>query len=732
MNSRIIKTLKVLLYSTPAVAMIVGSSMIFPFITAKSFAFRLIVELCAMLYVALAIVDKSYRPKKNYLFISFATFVAVMFVADVFALNPIRAFWSNFERMEGFVLIAHLFAYLTVLAMVLREKRDWYTMLYSTVAVSVFMTFFAYLQFFGGAVINQGGVRLDGTLGNSAYLATYMVFHIFFLLYLWVSDKNKVKGISNAVAWGSAIYILYYLYKITVNDDMFNFTYSGGVILLLAFLTIVKMVVIRTVEFYKKFEHLSIHGLYASLILAELGILYYTATRGATLGLIGGIVLAAFIIVFTERENKKVRKIASTILVIIIVLIAGFYSVRKSDFVQHSPVLNRFANISLNDPTQARAIIWPMAIESFIEHPVLGWGQDNFIYAFTKYYRPELIRHEAWFDRTHNTYLDWLVAGGALGFIAYLSLYLFGVWTLAKSRILNNREKSILLGLFFAYGFLNLFIFDNLVSYVMFMILLALADFSGRNIEVDHKTKVEEVDPGLLVILISVFIGGALLVNYKPYEQNVTLAKGISNIRTDLGVGLKQMTDALHLSGMGQIESAEQLLQVAGAVFSAPNVPLADKNIIAKKVFEELKFVADRNPFDARPEMALASFLIDMGQPEAAIMHLENARTLTPNKQPIYYMFAQAHFIMADKTKDPEYLKLGLESLKHAYELAPGFNEPKYMYTRGLIITKHFKEAIELMKQMENVKEFLSPQIIKILTDNGYEAEINGLISAQN
>jgi O-antigen ligase len=725
MNNIISKTLKSLLYSIPAIAMIVGNSMIFPFITGKSFMFRIVVELCTFLYLTLAIVDKSYRPKKNYLFISFATFVSVMFLADVFALNPARAFWSNFERMEGFVLIAHLFAYFTVMAMVFKDKRDWYTMLYSTVAVSVFMTFFAYLQFFGGAVINQGGTRLDGTLGNSAYLATYMVFHIFFLLYLWVSDKNRIKGISNAVAWGSVIYIVYYIYRLMLNDDTFNYTRVGGYILLLGFLTVVKMIVIRNTQFYKRFEHLSIHGLYAFFILAEGGILYYTATRGAILGLIGGISLSTLIIVFTERENKR---LAASVLALFVIFIIGFYSFRKADFIQKSPVLNRFANISLNDPTQARAIIWPIAIESFIEHPVLGWGQDNFIYAFTKYYRPELIRHEAWFDRTHNTYLDWLVAGGVLGFLAYMSLYIFAIWTVIRSKIFHHKEKAIILGLFFAYGFLNLFIFDNLVSYMLFVLLLAFADFGGRETQEVHKHKIEEVEAGLLAVMAGLFVLVALLINYKPYEQNITLAQGIGSMRTNLNTGLTEMTSSLHYSEMGQIEASEQLLQITDVVLAAPNVPITDKNAFANKVFDELKFVSDKNPFDARTKIAMASFLVDVGQPEEALKYIEQAKVLSPKKQPIYYAYAQAYFVMADKDKNTEYLKEGLSALKYAYDLSPGFNDPAYMYARGLIITKHYKEALEVIAKMENIRDFLSPQIVKILTDGGYGTEVQKIL----
>lgn len=726
MNNFILKTIKFLLYTLPIVSVVVANSMFFPFITGKVFLFRVIVELVFCLYVALAFADPHYRPKRNKLFVSFAAFVAVIFVADMFALDAAKAFFSNFERMEGFVLLAHLFAYFVILTNVFKTKQDWTVMIASSVAVSVFMTFFAYLQFFGGAVINQGGTRLDGTLGNSAYMATYMLFHIFFLLYLWFSNGNKVKGIGDIMIGGSSLYIVYYLYELSIKN--LDFTRVGGIILVLALLALLKACWFRFGDTFKKLEHLYAGSLYAIFILAEIIILYYTATRGAMLGLIGGMFLAAIIIAFTEKENKLIRNSAIILVTGIVVLVIGFVAIKDSSFVKNSPVLTRFASISISDTkTQARAIIWPMAIEAFQEKPILGWGQDNFIFAFAKYYRPEMVRHEAWFDRTHNSFLDWLVAGGVLGFVGYVSLYLFALIQLWKSRAFSRREKAVLIGLFSAYAFQNLFIFDNLISYMLFILMLGLSDL---DIEAQNKKRnsFEEIEAPLLASVFAIFVILLFLVNYRPYAQNITLSKGISPQKEGVTKNLSLLKNALSYGPTGEIESAEQMNRLAMNILGSNNVSDQDKNTFGLATLKALKDITEKYPQDVRGYINFGSFLADVGLYDDAIPTLEKAKEISPKKQQIYFSLAKAYLLKGEKEKDQKYTDKALETLKYAYELAPGFDESKIVYVQALVVSGRIGEALSIANTMDDPGRFTTPAIIKYVVEKGYIKEATAIL----
>ena len=117
-------------------------------------------------------------------------------------------------------------------------------------------------------------------------------------------------------------------------------------------------------------------------------------------------------------------------------------AVRNTTFVRNDYVLSRFASLSFSEiKTQGRYFVWPMAIKGFIEKPILGWGQEGFNFVFNKYYDPRMYTREPWFDRAHNTYLDWLIAGGALGLLSYLAIIFSLLYYLFKSAELEKKTK---------------------------------------------------------------------------------------------------------------------------------------------------------------------------------------------------------------------------------------------------------------------------------------------------
>jgi hypothetical protein len=167
------------LFVTPFIAFIVPQGMFFPFISGKGFAFRILVEILFGVYVFLAFSYKEYRPKFSWLTKSILAFTLIIFVADLLGENVYKSLWSNYERMEGFVLLAHLTLYYLVVSSVLNTKNLWNKFFNTSIAASVIMSIYGLFQLAGWATISQGGVRLDGTFGNSTYLAIYLVFHIF-------------------------------------------------------------------------------------------------------------------------------------------------------------------------------------------------------------------------------------------------------------------------------------------------------------------------------------------------------------------------------------------------------------------------------------------------------------------------------------------------------------------------------------------------------------------------
>lgn len=177
------------LFLIPLTPLVVVNGFFFPFITGKAFYLRTLIEIAVAAWAVLAFLDRAYRPRFSWLGAAVVGFVLWMFVADVFALNAMKAFWSNFERMEGWVLLIHLLGFFFAAGVVLRVERKWRAWFLTSLGVSAVISGYALLQLAGVFAIHQGSTRIDASLGNSAYLAIYLLFSVFVALWLALTER---------------------------------------------------------------------------------------------------------------------------------------------------------------------------------------------------------------------------------------------------------------------------------------------------------------------------------------------------------------------------------------------------------------------------------------------------------------------------------------------------------------------------------------------------------------
>lgn len=162
---------------------IIAQSLLFPFITGKAIYFRSLVDIVVACYVLLAVREPRYRPKISLLSVTAAAFVVVVLVADLFGVNPHRSFWSNFERMEGFVTILHLWMFFVVAGTVMGTQL-WCAWMTASIATSMVVSMYGLFQAFGIITFYQDADRVDSTMGNSGQLAIYLLVNIGFAVYL--------------------------------------------------------------------------------------------------------------------------------------------------------------------------------------------------------------------------------------------------------------------------------------------------------------------------------------------------------------------------------------------------------------------------------------------------------------------------------------------------------------------------------------------------------------------
>src|SRR3989344_3398234 len=174
---------------TPFLVLFVSKIMYFPFITGKNFLFRIFVEILAVFWVWLIAAYPRWRPKFSAITFSYAAFMLILIAATIFGISPYKSFWSSFERMEGLFGHLHFFLYFLMLTSIFKTARDWKLFFNVSIAVSAIVTIYAFVQLAGGAVIHQGGMRVDATLGNAIYLAVYLLFHLFLLAIFFFQER---------------------------------------------------------------------------------------------------------------------------------------------------------------------------------------------------------------------------------------------------------------------------------------------------------------------------------------------------------------------------------------------------------------------------------------------------------------------------------------------------------------------------------------------------------------
>jgi len=637
------------IFITPFLAFFVSGSLLFPFIAGKNFAFRIIVEILFALWVILALRDEDYLPRRSWILYAYSAFFFIIACADLFGANPSRSFWSNFERMDGLIAHIHFYLYFIVLSSVLYKEKLWNWFLGTWVGAGTIMSFYGLLQVAGKITINQGGVRLDGTFGNATYLAVFLLFTFFFTAF------SIVRAFKNTQR-------LWYLIPIAI---------------------------------------------------LQLVVLYLTATRGAILGLIGGLIVAGIVIAWKEKENVLVRKSAIGLLGGIVLLISVFFLARNTEFVTTSPVLSRFSSLSFSEiKTQGRYFIWPMAIEGFKENPVLGLGQENFGIIFSKNYNPKMYNQEQWFDRAHSAPLDWLVAGGSLAFLAYLSLFGTLIWYLFKRNGfgLPFTERALLFGLVSAYFFQGLFVFDNLFSNLLFFTILAFVhtQSEGQKFTLPVWVKdssVRGVTSGIVVFLVILTL---YFWNVKPIVAGQTLIKAMQSINNgDASGALSGFTKVFTYNTFASGEAREQLVN-SSSLFLSPQVPNDVKEQYVQLAQKELQNHLKENPDDARSHVFYATFLGNIGQGALSVEAFKKAEALSPNKQTILMQLGGAYIASGD-------YKLAQETFKKAYELDRAFEQAQILYGIGAIYLGDIEQANEILSTVDQNILLFDDRIVSAL-----------------
>ncbi len=600
-------------------------NLFFPYITGKGFVFRILIEVVAALYIILAIRDPKYRPRASWIMWAALAFVVWMGIATAFAADPIKSFWSNFERMEGYVGLMHLFAYFVIMGAVLKAEDLWARFFNTSIGISMFMGFYALFQameWFGMHPSSQSGARADTTFGNATYLAVYMLFNIFLTVFM-LARQGKLT---------------------------------------------------QTMQ--------SVYGL--ALVMQFTG-LYLTQTRGALLGVIGGLFISMLWVAWRAKqaEWKGLRRWAIGGMVALVALAGVFFALRQASLLPQTGTLGRLASISTSDLTTMSRFqyIWPTALKGAAERPLTGWGQENFSYVFNKHYQPGMWNQEQWFDRAHNQFLDWMIAGGFPAFLLYISFFVLAAWAIIRSRELSVPQQAALLGLLAAYAFNNLFVFDNLTSSLYFFAILAFAYGLSRQ-ELPGRLWLSKPvsDHGIAIaaplVVIAVAAAGWML-NGPGLARAGSLVQTISQT-SDPALTLGNFKKTLEAGGMGLglQETVEQFATYAGGSVASSQAANSIKQEYYNESTSAVAALMEQRQGDARLELFASGLYAQFGRVQEALAHAQKALSLSPGKQQVLFQLGLTYLNSGDVEK-------ALGAFKQAYDSAPANTQALVYYAMG-------------------------------------------------
>lgn len=697
----------------------IHSHFFFPYIVPRNILFRIAVEIIFTTYLILAYLKPEYRPKFNQLSLAVVIYFGIIAIATFIGMGLYSSFWGNYERMGGLFHYLHLLMYFFVLFNTFKEKKDWHSLLTFSIFVSLLMCFIGYAQWLKIPFLlkSSGGERLSGTLGNAIYLAVYILFHLFFLLYLLAKEKRfdlKLFSLSFLV-FDVFLVISSNLNKLFLVNDWGTFNFFKAPILSEALgfpnfylpYLILQILILAVWSFRSK--KYSVSGLLAIIFSFELIIFYNTQTRGAIIGFFGGLFFLLIVSLFLSL-NKKIKIIVLIIILANLLLPIFLFLGKNTSFVQSNSTLDRLTSISLTDvTTQSRLATWKASWQGWTDSSktfLIGLGPENYYYAFNKYFPAVIYRDtgsQIWFDRAHNVIFDVGLTTGIIGLISYLSILALAAWALFKNYKVSKSISSswLLISLLIAYFVQNFFVFDNLSTEILFYLLIGFIVFlkqsekeSGRE-KIFQAERPADVNYLYLSILALVLIFGIGL-NIKTAKANNYLFQAIviqPQNNQEISAKLDLYKKAINEAVTGRFEARQQLASFAMELVQGKESFTIQESEVINYAMSELEKSVKEEPLNIRHQLFLAAFYdsivrFDPQAPKKAIEILEPGAALSPTRPQVYFELGQAYAFLGNLNKTIEFFRKGVE-------LSPTVIDSRMNLLTLYIVSENFKLADE-------------------------------------
>lgn len=570
----------------------------------KALGFQAAVTAMFGAWLALAVVDRRYRPRKSAIVTTVVIFSVVLLASLTFAVDPQLSFWSSERRMTGIAFTLHCTAWFLVLSSVMRSREEWRPFLGVMSAVSTVMAAIG----IGQSIAHPLTEPAIGALGNPSYLAAYLLVSAFITGYLLVGSRGRMRlllGVSFAAQVVAAV-----------------LTASRG-----AIVTLVACLVLGAIGFAL------VSGMMRRRkLLAAGGSLFVVA-----------LLAAAF---FWSQSPSGHDWIAEAELPYFIKRVA------LKNFGGDRLVLWDIAIKGI-----AERPGFGYGGEQF--ETVFGAHYDP--------YGPgREVFYERWFDKAHNQYLDTLVAFGAAGLAAFAAVWFavtagfFGAFRRAENRT-ERRQLMMLILASVGYLSYNAFIFDTTSQLIVLYALLAfltvaLPEFAGRSpeeIPAPESRKAAVRSKYILIAVAPVLLAAVWFADVRPYVMAGRLYEANELMKTDRSAAVEAIPEAL--AGFNPYVHDFRLKSISGIIPFAESVHVVSPQMeeLLTMLARESAETAEARPTNIRAQLAAAVMHRLLGEYDPARLvdaerYVSDAEAVAPGNHAVYQELAEIRLLQGD------------------------------------------------------------------------------------
>ena len=577
--------------------------------------FRILVE--AMVGVWLLVVIQPRNRPALWTPISLALFLYLISLAlsTVLGVDPYNSFWDTQERMLGVFTLLHYFVFYCVATTVIKDWKTWRVLLLVLLSVSIVVALIAIAQKIDPELlVNRGVDRVSSTLGHPSYLAGLGLFSFFCSLLILLKDRGR---------W------------------------------------------------------LSIFAIIAAIL--SLVAILISETRGTIIGFIAALFVLGIGYFFTLDRGGGARRILCIVAVMLVALCVTVFVFRDTPALQKIPGIRRLAQVSTTATTaRTRILHWNIAIQATRERPLLGWGPNNFYYAFNRYYNPELFEFgiaETWVDNAHNIVFNTLAEQGFVGLVCYCAIFvvsIFLVWQRLRQKIVDSQVACISTAFLIGHFVHNLFVFENPTSFLYLMVFLAFLNTQLYRQESDHTERLAAKGFLLAGGIGLVLAGFIWKTNVNIARANMLLLKAIGFIHLRAPAPAwsayekAEETSSIHINHARGVLASVLVEQLPFYIQEGKKDKVQPFLV---KMFQELKKNKERHPLDIRNNIHrgnLADLISTYFQDKSYCKQIENeleaALQMSPNRQEILFLLSNIKMRLNKPRESIEFLEQAIKA----------------------------------------------------------------------